>query len=165
MTMAKHMEGGVLGNEPLSGEELERWRAEEQRRQEEEQKAAEDFQARCDQVDASIAKHLTDELEAEEEEAKIGDRQRGDFAMFRTYCDQWGWPALPSVPQAVSAFLISEMNLGDAVRTTRLCNSISAIHHACGFDFDPSRDLYVRAVLRRARTNSNNQPQETNHQA
>jgi hypothetical protein len=145
----KLIEGGVIGNpEDWDSADIRRRRAEDRARQEEaELQAAEEFQAYCDKMEATIAKYLNAELAEENAETRLTERQRADFELFRTYCDRGGWPALPTVPPALVSFLIHEMNNGDDVRTTRLCNSNSAVHRAVGLDSDPARDVLCRAFF------------------
>jgi hypothetical protein len=162
------LEGGLLGPWPDEAEmeyrahkaKTDREGAKQQAEQRELERAAEEFEARCDKIEAVFALYLKDQLAAENSVARITDRQKADFARFQEYCRHWGWPDLPSVPAAVATFLARESDHHAAVHISRLRNSISTIHRAVQMP-DPCEDILVRAFMRLAQTKTT-KPQKEN---
>lgn len=155
------LEGGLLGPWPDEMEaeyqvhraKADRERAKRETEQRELERAAKEFEARCDKIEAVFALYLKDQLAAENAVARISDRQKADFARFQEYCRHWGWPDLPSVPAAVATFLAREGDHHAAAHLSRLRNSISTIHRAVQMP-DPTEDILVRAFMRLAQTNT-----------
>jgi hypothetical protein len=98
-----------------------------------------------DYLRAAIAEELA---EQKKQKAGASKRDREDFLRFREYCKGLDLPALPAPPQAVAAFINSEIDKGRA-HVRRLIKSISTTHHKADLP-DPTSDLLVRALLRLA---------------
>jgi hypothetical protein len=127
------------------------------KRLEQEAAAAEreaEVEAICDDLDAAMEPYLREHLAAENVKARISPTAKKDFAQFKTYCaTKWSIPLphLPSRPQVVAAFLVSESKHHDAARVSRMAKNISTVHRAVGFA-DPTTDVLVQAVLRSIKT-------------
>jgi len=116
-----------------------------------------DQQKLRDAIDAAIFPHLKAELEAENATQRVSAADRQRFKDFQACCERWGFPALPAPPQAVAVFL-AEKSEEDAA-AHRLARSISVVHRALNFS-DPTEDVLIRAMIRQARTEANNQKGE-----
>jgi hypothetical protein len=115
-----------------------------------------DQEALLNQIEAGLTPGLRDEL-AEEIAA---DRQlspktlaqyRADFLRYKAHCQHWSppLPYLPGRPQAVAAFLTSEMDRGKA-HVRRLAKAITRAHSSADLP-SPCDDLLVRATIRLAK--------------
>jgi len=123
-----------------------------------EAKQAAAYQADLDAIDKMMAEHLSRELRLENAKTRVRAADKETFRAFQLYCERWGFPALPTPPQAVAVFRVEQSEKG-AAHLARLARGISVIHLACNFS-DPTTDILVRSLLRRARTEKPNSPQE-----
>ena len=107
--------GGLLGD----------WYGEFDRR-EDEQRLAKEAQAAADaaalqhdldRLDKMALEYLKDELVTARGKARTTKRQRQDYAAYRSYCTERGWPE--TAPQAVFAYLLKNISRGVA-RVKRL---------------------------------------------
>jgi len=153
---------GILGGVVLDGSP----EAEERERQErcaQDAREAEliawhaDQQTLKDAIDAAIFPHLKAELEAENATARVSAADKQRFKDFQACCERWGFPALPAPAQAVAVFLAEKSEQDAAAH--RLARSISVVHRALNFS-DPTEDVLIRAMIRQARTEANNQKGE-----
>jgi hypothetical protein len=149
--------GGFLAPDRDDAED-ERQRQKEREYSERVEKYAADVQDICDKIDAKMAPFLKTQMAAENERARISSAVKKDFKDFEAYCGRYEppLPHLPARPQAVAAYLCSQMDRGPA-HVARQCRAISTVHTAVGVD-DPTRDILVRALLRLSRENSNKEP-------
>ena len=153
---------GILGGVVLDDSPEVAARDHEERRMQEAQ-AAElaawelDQQQLRDQIDAAIFPHLKAELEAENATQRVSATDKQRYKQFQSCCETWNFPALPAPAQAVAVWLAEESVHG-ATHISRLARSISVVHRALNFS-DPTEDVLIRALLRQARneTNQNNQ--------
>jgi hypothetical protein len=150
---------GLLDITPPEREEWERQAARERELEMRLAQRAADLQAQYDAIEALLVPLLKDELEAEKAIARVTPRMKQDFGRFRKWCDEAGFPSLPASPQATTEFLGGELKHG-AAHVTRLRNSISAVHRAVFNSEDPTQDLLVRALMRCARQDKDNSPQQ-----
>jgi site-specific recombinase XerD len=73
---------------------------------------------------------------------------RTDWALFSTWCRQYGFQSLPASPDAVAAFLAAEADAGRAASTIgRRCAAIRYAHKLEGQP-DPTDDEGVRATVK-----------------
>lgn len=142
---------GFLDWTPAEQAEADRL-CEEQRKQEAEaEKLAADFRTRCSDLDQLFSKYLREEL-AIELQVRPSERQMKDFGLYREFCARhWGLPPLPVMPEVLTEFLVCESEHGLA-HISRLRNSISAVYRALN---DPTEDIAIRALLRRAKREAN----------
>jgi hypothetical protein len=131
-------------------------RAEEERQKE---AAAAEFaaerEATLDRLEKAISVYVGDELQAEFAAQRQSEEARkraylGAFNRFRQYCARYSTPLphLPAAPAAIAAFLVSEMEKGQA-HLNRLCAAIAVMHKRVDMP-DPTSDPLVRAVVRLA---------------
>jgi hypothetical protein len=132
----------------LEHEEQEKRKAAEQAWEAAEAAQAALVQELCDRIEASILPFVRDEAEAVNATARIAPEDREVFDQFKAYCATWDppLPAFPANPAAVCAFLVKELDQGDAHFTKRL-NAISRIHSAVNMP-DPTRDVLCQALVR-----------------
>lgn len=129
--------------------------AEERRREAEAAEDAAALQYDLDQIDALAWMHLKSELVAEKEKPRVALRQRKDYAAYRAYTRDRGWPH--DAPQTLFAFLARDLSHPPRVR--RLYNSIQAVIRSTGLD-DITLDPICAALMRRlARKDKTNSPQ------
>jgi beta-phosphoglucomutase-like phosphatase (HAD superfamily) len=104
------------------------------------------------QIEVALSKGLREEIEAEMAERKISAKTlkqyRPDWLRFEAYCAKLGLDHLPASPQAVAAFLTSEIHLGQA-HLRRYVKVITVAHRVANLD-NPTNDILVRATLRLA---------------
>jgi hypothetical protein len=140
-------------------------RALEQVAAEREQAAAEraaEQEALLDRLEAALTPGVHDELMEEiadrELSAKTLKQYRADFLRYRAYCQHWSppLPYLPGRPQAVAAFLTSEISHGKA-HVRRLAKIITRAHSSADLP-NPCEDLLVRAVIRLANEHPTDKP-------
>lgn len=126
------------------------------------EKYAAEVQVISDRIDALMAPWLKTQMAAENERARISGAAKRDFREFEQYCQRSDppLPHLPAPPQAVAAYLCSQLDRGLA-HITRQARSISVVHSAVGVD-DPTKDVLVRALLGFARENDKPQTREDN---
>src|SRR5215813_9612159 len=142
---------GFLDWTPAEQAEADRLCEEQHKREAQAEKFAADLRTRCGDLDQLIGKYLQDEL-AIELQARPSERQMKDFGLYREYCAQhWGLPPLPVKPEVLTEFLVYESEQGLA-HISRLRNSISAVYRALN---DPTEDIAIRALLRRAKREAN----------
>jgi hypothetical protein len=116
---------------------------------------AADLEATLDRLEKAITVFVGNELQAEFAAQKLSDESRkrahlGAFTRFRAYCARYSTPLpyLPAAPQAVAAFLATEIEKGQA-HLNRLCAAIATMHKRVDLP-DPTTDPLVRAVVRLA---------------
>ena len=83
---------------------------------------------------------------------------RSDFALFRSWCETKGVPALPAAPAAVAAFLAAEANRGTKASTIgRRLAAIRYAHKLAGYE-PPTNAEAVKATLRGIRRSAASAP-------
>jgi len=114
------------------------------------QRRAQEIDALCDRLDAAMEPYLREHLDVENAQARITPAARKDFEAFKAYCAKYdpALPHLPARPQAVAAFIASQLDRGNS---KRLAKNISTVHRAVGFP-DVTQDVLVQAVLRASKT-------------
>jgi hypothetical protein len=111
-------------------------------------------EALLNQLESALTPGVRDELAEEIADRKISPRTlkayREDFLRYKAHCQHWSppLPYLPGSPQAVAAFLTSEIHHGKA-HVRRLAKVITRAHSSADLP-SPCEDLLVRAVIRRA---------------
>jgi hypothetical protein len=122
-----------------------------------EQAAAEhkaEQEALLDQLEAALTPGVHDELMEEIADRELSPRTlkryREDFLRYKAHCQHWDppLPYLPGRPQAVAAFLTSEISHGKA-HVRRLAKAITRAHSIADLP-SPCDDLLVRATIRLA---------------
>jgi hypothetical protein len=154
---------GILSGEHDS-EATER-RIEEERKLE--QAAAELLAAQealLNQLESALTPGVHDALMEEIADRKLSARTlkqyRDDFVRYKAHCQHWDppLPYLPGSPQAVAAFLTSEIHHGKA-HVRRLAKVIARAHSNADLP-DPCTDLLVRATIRLANEQPTDKPSQ-----
>jgi len=127
--------------------------AQERKRAAEDTEDAAKLQYDLDRLDEMALHFLREDLE--KERPRVTPRQHKDYAAYRAYARDHGWPH--DAPQTLFAFLAK--NLSKPARVMRLHNSIQAFLQSAGLK-DLTTDPIIRAILRRARKNKTNPPSQ-----
>jgi hypothetical protein len=110
-----------------------------------------DLQRKLADIERALEPILKEEIALEAASVQVTKRMRADFAAFKRYCLQEGFPFLPAPPAAVCEYLGLELKHGRA-HVSRIANAISAVHVAASEVKDPLSDLLCRAFMRCVRT-------------
>jgi uncharacterized protein (DUF2336 family) len=141
---------GILSGE-LDFAAIEKREAEERALQAAAAERAADQEALQHQIEGMMLENLRDEISeelAEQKPTTMNARERMNFLRFKGYAAELDLPALPASPAVVGAFLTSELHHGRG-HLRRLVKAISATHHKADLP-DPTADLLIKALLRRA---------------
>jgi hypothetical protein len=124
---------------------------------------AAELEATLDRIEKAITVYVADELQAEFAEQRKCEETRkrahlGAFNRFKTYCVRFSTPLpyLPAAPQAIAAFLSTEISKGQA-HLNRLCAAIALMHKRVDLP-DPTHDPLVQAVVRLAHKDKSSPP-------
>jgi hypothetical protein len=115
-----------------------------------------------DRIEKAITVYVGDELQAEFAARQSEETRKrahlGAFLRFKQYCTEYSTPLpyLPAAPQAIAAFLATEMAKGQA-HLNRLCAAIAVMHKRVDLP-DPTNDPLVRAVVRLAHKDKSSPP-------
>jgi len=131
---------GLLGTE----QEWEQAKRDNEQRAAHEAENAATLQRELDELDAFAWMYLKPELLAEKETVRITSRQRADYAEYRAYAREHGWPHDDA--RTLFAFLASD--LSHPVRVRRLHNSVQSVIHSTGLK-DITNDFICVALMRR----------------
>jgi hypothetical protein len=161
--MTKYLDGtGILSGEHDS-EALEKREAEERALQAAAAERKGEQEALLDRLEAALTPGLRDELAEEiatdrQLSPKTLAQYRADFLRYKAHCQHWSppLPYLPGRPQAVAAFLTSEISHGKA-HVRRLAKAITRAHSRADLP-SPCDDLLVRATIRLANEQPTDKP-------
>jgi hypothetical protein len=151
---------GLLDFEPGELAEFDRKTAQEREQQQRDAEYERDLRTQYDIIEATFVPVMRDEIAAENQTSRVTQRMRKDFAKFKEWCAQEGFPCLPADPAAVLAFLGGQVEYGPQY-VARLSNSIATLHQATGFD-NPCEDVLVRSLLRLLRNEKDQNKPQTN---
>jgi hypothetical protein len=125
--------------------------------------AAAELEELLDRIEKVITVYVGDELQAEFAAQRQSEESRkrahlGAFLRFKQYCANFSTPLpyLPAAPQAIAAFLATEIAKGQA-HLNRLCAAIGTMHKRVDLP-DPTTDPLVRAVVRLAHKDKSSPP-------
>jgi hypothetical protein len=144
-------------------EEIDRRIAEDKAKEAAAAEHAAELEATLDRIEKAITVYVADELQAEFAEQRKCEETRkrahlGAFLRFKQYCLAYSTPLpyLPAAPQAIAAFLSTEIAKGQA-HLNRVCAAIAMMHRRVDLP-DPTNDPLVRAVVRLAHKDKSSPP-------
>ena len=136
-------------------DEIDRRIEEDRRKASAAAELAAEREATLDEIEKAITVYVADELQAEFAAQRKTEESRkrahlGAFLRFKNYCTAYSTllPYLPAAPQAIAAFLATEIAKGQS-HLNRLCAAIAVMHKRVDLP-DPTNDPLVRAVVRLA---------------
>jgi hypothetical protein len=141
---------GLLDITPHERAEFARKDAQEKEQQQRAEEYERDLRARYDSIESDFVPILQAEISAENQTTRVTARNRKDFAKFKQWCEEAGYPYLPADPAVVLEFLGGQVEYGTQY-VARLCNAIATLHLATGFD-NPCDDVLIRSLLRLLRS-------------
>jgi hypothetical protein len=146
-----------------NSEEIDRRIEEDKAKEAAAAKHAADLEELLDRIEKAITVYVADELQAEFAEQRKCEETRkrahlGAFLRFKQYCLAYSTPLpyLPAAPQAIAAFLSTEIAKGQA-HLNRVCAAIAMMHRRVDLP-DPTNDPLVRAVVRLAHKDKSSPP-------
>jgi hypothetical protein len=145
---------GILSG-VYDSDEIDRQIAEDRRKEAAAAEHAAELEELLDRIEKAITVYVGEELQAEFAAQRRTEEARkrvclGSFLRFKQYCANFSTPLpyLPAAPQAIAAFLATEISRGQA-HLNRLCAAIALMHKRVDLP-DPTNDPLVRAVVRLA---------------
>jgi hypothetical protein len=144
-------------------EEIDRQIAEDRRKEAAAAEHAAELEATLDRIEKAITiyvgNELRDEFAAQRKTEETSKRAHlKAFLKFKEYCLNFSVPLpyLPAAPQAIAAFLATEIAKGQS-HLNRLCAAIAMMHRRVDLP-DPTNDPLVRAVVRLAHKDRSSPP-------